>query len=1264
MNELGGIPSMLSDFDSTSPPEEKSMVGCVAYLCSRLIESSAEIQATLAIQRAFRRYYGFFLLEKKIAASSTIWSWWNSVKANLAHAEVMTQRLRRKKSSEQKLFTSAASTLARFYRCAVARRTLRTLLSLQRTLHDSAATAIQSVMRMNLACTSAIMRSYAIVLIQSQFRRAIALMRIARLNAAATIIQSVFRRNTAQINTIILVLSAVSIQRVARGMLGRKAALDRLAEVENAFEEAMHQQALEVAAVTKLQALVRGYVLRTDMFFNHFAATEVQRTYRGFSAFRRYQSVLVGVVALQARARKRIHIADYALARHAACIIQNFYRTATLLKGEQQSQAVTLIQKCARGRIRRQTAGGDFTRFRVSCVTIQSVFRGFAAKTDFNATKASVILAQALVRSKIATLSLQRSLRAVTLVQALARARAARTDFALARSAASIIQRQFRASVFERAAKANFDATRSSVVLVQALVRSKIASCALQRCLRAVILIQALARGHIARMDLALSHFAASIIQSQCRAFAVKLRAMERFEAERAAITLVQSTVRSKIASRSLRKSIAATSMIQALARGHITRMDLALSHFAATEIQRTVRGSSQQVKYILAILATIKIQAIVRMEQARADFGVKKLAAVIVQHFWRSAKLAKGEKQEAAAVLLQSFARAKTARSAFVAQKKGVTAIQALARGHLERCAFKKVVDAVILVQSVFRSKIASRSLRKSIAATSLIQAAFRGFSSRLDLQLSHFAATEIQRTFRGSSQQVKYILVVLATINIQSFMRMNIARDNLALAKLAASMLQHFWRSVLVSKSAKSDAAATLIQACARRIKSKKGFEVTRLSCVRIQAVVRGRIARKQLSVALRKITQIQALARMRQAKDVLRRSVAGVTALQSLWRGFSARGNLEFLNFASQIIQKWARSFTAQRKFATLRGGVVAVQALVRMNVVQTYMQLCAFAATMIQTHARMVAAKKGAEMRRDQIKESHVERLTRQNNAKVLQRCAREFLRRTEMKRVGGRIVRAGRGFLGRLRAKRVAQGIARLQAVKRGQKTRKRTDKKMSFIRKRLALANKTALERPEMALGKRCLIALDTILNSKRLAVVMQVMSTLEVSTQHSERCCEMFAAAEAPKILFELIRSCNRSLPHIELLNYVLRTICNVAKYEYLVESVACDIAVDTLMDLLQTFRVNDDIMAKCCDILVLVCAADAKSRAKMQSAANCKRVNGLLNMTKRSAGIDTRVGGVRGGKKKQVPAGLKALQRLFVAVLDEVAGDHKENM
>jgi len=56
MKEIGGIPHILPILDSTAIPDERSTIISIAYLCSRLLESTAEILSITIIQRAFRKY--------------------------------------------------------------------------------------------------------------------------------------------------------------------------------------------------------------------------------------------------------------------------------------------------------------------------------------------------------------------------------------------------------------------------------------------------------------------------------------------------------------------------------------------------------------------------------------------------------------------------------------------------------------------------------------------------------------------------------------------------------------------------------------------------------------------------------------------------------------------------------------------------------------------------------------------------------------------------------------------------------------------------------------------------------------------------------------------------------------------------------------------------------------------------------------------------------------------------------------------------------
>jgi abnormal spindle-like microcephaly-associated protein len=85
--ELGGIPTMLPISDSLSPPDEQTMTVCLSYLCSRLMESSKEIFASILIQACYRKYQRRVLLEKKIVAAGQIYAFWVANKVNYYEAQ-------------------------------------------------------------------------------------------------------------------------------------------------------------------------------------------------------------------------------------------------------------------------------------------------------------------------------------------------------------------------------------------------------------------------------------------------------------------------------------------------------------------------------------------------------------------------------------------------------------------------------------------------------------------------------------------------------------------------------------------------------------------------------------------------------------------------------------------------------------------------------------------------------------------------------------------------------------------------------------------------------------------------------------------------------------------------------------------------------------------------------------------------------------------------------------------------------------------------
>lgn len=80
ISELGGIPKMLPITDSVNVPEEKTMLVCLAYLCSRLMESSKEIFSSILIQNYFRRFRTRVEQQEKARAAAILLIYWRNHK--------------------------------------------------------------------------------------------------------------------------------------------------------------------------------------------------------------------------------------------------------------------------------------------------------------------------------------------------------------------------------------------------------------------------------------------------------------------------------------------------------------------------------------------------------------------------------------------------------------------------------------------------------------------------------------------------------------------------------------------------------------------------------------------------------------------------------------------------------------------------------------------------------------------------------------------------------------------------------------------------------------------------------------------------------------------------------------------------------------------------------------------------------------------------------------------------------------------------------
>jgi len=87
MAVLGGIPKIVPDMDASSLPDERSMLFCLSFMCSRLLESKLEIRSCVLIQTRYRRYRKIVEGEQKRIAASVILRIWKDRRTSYYSAQ-------------------------------------------------------------------------------------------------------------------------------------------------------------------------------------------------------------------------------------------------------------------------------------------------------------------------------------------------------------------------------------------------------------------------------------------------------------------------------------------------------------------------------------------------------------------------------------------------------------------------------------------------------------------------------------------------------------------------------------------------------------------------------------------------------------------------------------------------------------------------------------------------------------------------------------------------------------------------------------------------------------------------------------------------------------------------------------------------------------------------------------------------------------------------------------------------------------------------
>uniref|UniRef100_A0A8B9NZ92 Abnormal spindle-like microcephaly-associated protein ASH domain-containing protein n=1 Tax=Apteryx owenii TaxID=8824 RepID=A0A8B9NZ92_APTOW len=1009
-------------------------------------------------------------------------------------------------------------------------------------------------------------------------------------------------RNAQVHNYMIVKKATLRIQAAFRGKKTRRLIRTMSASAEliqrrfRTFMKRKHFISLKTAAIAtqrkyRATKLAKNQRQKYLSFLN--AAVIIQSAYRGFVVRKKIQQMHRAATVIQATLRMRKIYISYQAVRLASVIIQQHYRAYREGKRVREIylklyNSVLVLQAAFRGMKTRYL----LKKRHEAALTIQRNYRMYKQYHHYRKVQWATQLIQKRYRANnlrnIAVQHFSSLKKAAICIQKAFRDRRVKKQHQEMHCAAIVLQKNFKA-LRERQ---RYLSLKAATIVFQRRYRALILSRQhtweyLSLC-RATIIIQAVYRGVRVRKNIKHMHLAARKIQSAYRMH----RSKSSYQNIRIAAIVIQNYYRSYVKGKNQRKKYLiikrSALVIQASYRGMKERQKLKIMLVSATIIQSSYRMYIQHRCYKQLHWAVRVIQQRFRAKMAKEadveNYAKIKKAILCIQSAFRAKKARQLRKTTVAARRIQSFLQMSVQRKRFLAKKAAAIIIQSVFRCQRTKTRYKLICSSTVAIQRWYRACHMARLQQAEYSvqrqAIIIIQSACRGMKAR-KMAKEIRAARKIQSFLQMAVHRRRFIQLKTAAITLQAYYLMRKTKSEYARYKKAAVVLQRCYRSHLTVKCQRT----TYLQA--------------RKNIIIVQARVRGFIEKKRF--------------------HKIKESLQAARLIQATYRGFKERRKFIQQKAAAVIIQKRLRAWQEGRlqfvKYNKTRRAVIRLQAFIRGYLVRKkiseqkqkkrllYFTVAAYhhvSAIKIQRAYRIHLVLKLA-----QNKISSVLIIQRWFRAKVQQkRFQRDYQRIIQLQRMirvwlnrrsdaATIIQRYVRRFLVRRRSRKFAVGIIKFQALWRGYSWRKSNDTaKTKALRQSLERANEKSRE--ENKLCNRTAIAIEYLLKYKHLSYILAALKHLEVVTRLSPLCCENMAQSRAIFTIFVLIRSCNRSVPCMDVIRYSIQVLLNVSKYERTTQAVyEVENSVDTLLDLLQMYRgkAGDKISEKGGSIFTKTC-------------------------------------------------------------------------
>ncbi|CAH1785860.1 unnamed protein product [Owenia fusiformis] len=1050
-----------------------------------------------------------------------------------------------------------------------------------------AACVIQQGYRSYIAMTNASkeykMKRDAIIKIQSMWRGNVERRAYLRLRQAVITLQSLHRRNQAQMEFQDTKRAAVLIQRFYRGYKLKqlnqadfnlkKNAVSAIAAAWRMYKVTCQYRRQQQAILT-LQAYTRGALVRQHVRKMHQAAKIIQMRYKahqvGTQQYRQYHITRGATITLQCAFRTMIYRRKYKKTREAIVKIQSY--------------------------IRCHFARKHYLKLKSTCVTLQRCVRANQkAKRDqesYHMTRGAAIIIQSLFRRRKAMMAFDKTIQSIVMIQRTYRAYACRKEFLQKRNAAITLQRYIRSYQLTQRLHMEYMILRGATITLQAGLKGMLARRWYTTMRQSAVIIQSKYRGYVARKTFLQQRSAAVSIQTHLRATKARNQQVVAYKTQRNAIITLQANI-----------------------RGYLSRKQLQAQHVAAELIQRRYRTHMCQKEYMAKRRAVCTLQRYIRgylkTKTCQQEFSHMKHSAIVIQSLFRGYLVRKQLQVRAAELQLRNTA---------------AVAIQAAYRGYTARMNYVRQCEATKIIQMYWRATLEAREVQRQYniiqGATITIQAFCKGYLERRQYQTMKQGICRLQATVRCRLQCQRYQTLKHAARVIQCRYRAQKQCCDVQLEYkqkcTAALTIQRYYRVYKVRQSERQTKAAVLIQATYRMYQQRTTYLHTLKNIATIQALVRGRLARRHYQAMRTKVICLQRRARAyiegKQARLDYHITRGAVITIQAWARGWFDRC------YVNQLLEEQREKERQEKRKEFLHHfSTVAKRHLSVMIIQGCYRRHLALKAAKQQLHSIILIQR----WLRAKLERVHYLKLVR--GVRQLQVVVRARLSHRNAAAIT--LQAAARVWLAKRQVSRMHKAATKIQCIWRGRKLRnEQKNKKITVARKRIEEATRNATE--EKKLVNRTSSALDYLLQYKQLSYILEAVMHLDVATKLSSRCCERMVEGNAVCVLYTLIKSCNRSLPHMEIIKFCVSILLNLAKYDKTVDAVLeVEDSISVLLELMQIYREKGVIFNNCCLILTIL-GSDKLRKEQICKVPHCvEKLQSFYVLTARKHKISSRL-------------------------------------